>query len=121
MGKEHSHCSGRLKHFKGSILSQILEEFLKNIYFFRGEAVDKASGKHRRDMRRRLNAVTLLVPKASDRKFVEIGLKTIAPVLVFYLQYDFVKHEFWKHKLMDACWSSSKFWKTSIIPFISSE
>jgi len=57
-------------------------------------------------MRRRLNAVTLLVPKASDRKFVEIGLKTIAPVLVFYLQYDFVKHEFWKHKLMDACWTA---------------
>lgn len=42
-------------------------------------------------MRRRLNAVTLEVTKSTDRKFVDIGLKAIAPVLVFYLQYDFVK------------------------------
>lgn len=79
--------------------------------------VDKASGKQSRDVRRRLNVVTLLVLKAVDRKFVDVGLKNIALVLVFSLQYDCVKHEFWKYKLKDAPWSSSEFWKTFITPF----
>ncbi|WMV54297.1 hypothetical protein MTR67_047682 [Solanum verrucosum] len=80
--------------------------------------VDKASGKQGRYMRNRLNVITLLVLKAADRKFTDIGLKNTAHVLVFSLQYDFVKHEFWMHKFKDAYWSSSEFWKTFTIPFM---
>ncbi|PHU19388.1 hypothetical protein BC332_10539 [Capsicum chinense] len=78
MGREHLHCSGRLTHFKGAILRQILEKFLKDSNLFCGEVVDKAFGKHGRYMRRRLNVATLLVPKTADRKFFDIELKDIA-------------------------------------------
>ncbi|KAG5575051.1 hypothetical protein H5410_055185 [Solanum commersonii] len=71
--------------------------------------VDKASVKQGRYMRNRLNVITLLVLKAADRKFTDIGLKNTAHVLVFSLQYDFVKHEFWMHKFKDAYWSSTCF------------
>ncbi|PHT79838.1 hypothetical protein T459_17890 [Capsicum annuum] len=76
--REHLHCSRRLTHFKGAILRQILEEFLKDSSLFCGKAVDKALGKQGRYMRRRLNVATLLVPKTVDRKFVDIELKDIA-------------------------------------------
>ncbi|PHT58789.1 hypothetical protein CQW23_01152 [Capsicum baccatum] len=76
-GREHLHCSRRLTHFKGAILHQILEEFLKDSNLFCGEAVDKAFGKQGRYMRRRLNVATLLVPKTADRKFFDIELKDI--------------------------------------------
>ncbi|KAF3665889.1 hypothetical protein FXO38_02721 [Capsicum annuum] len=77
-GREHLHCSGRLTHFKGAILRQILEKFLKDSNLFCGEAVDKPFGKHGRYIRRRLNVATLLVPKTADRKFFDIELKDIA-------------------------------------------
>lgn len=44
-------------------------------------------------MRRRFGVVTLLASKTADRKFV----KGYCPMLVFSLQYDFGKQEFWKH------------------------
>ncbi|KAH0645126.1 hypothetical protein KY284_033010 [Solanum tuberosum] len=53
--------------------------------------VGKASGKQGRDMRKRLNVITLLVVKAADRKFIDIVLKNIAHLLIFSLEYDFVK------------------------------
>ncbi|KAH0773366.1 hypothetical protein KY290_010503 [Solanum tuberosum] len=56
--------------------------------------VGKASGKQGRDMKKRLNVITLLVLKAADRKFIDIGLKNITHVLVFSLQYDFVSMSF---------------------------
>ncbi|PHT49904.1 hypothetical protein CQW23_09651 [Capsicum baccatum] len=77
-GREHLHCSGRKTHFKGAILRQILEKFLKDSNLFCGEAVDKAFGKQGRYIRRRLNVATLLVPKTADRKFFDIELKDIA-------------------------------------------
>ncbi|KAH0686571.1 hypothetical protein KY290_018177 [Solanum tuberosum] len=58
--------------------------------------VGRASEKQDRDVRKRLNVVTLLVLKGGDRKLIDIGLKNISHELVFSLQYDFVKHEFWK-------------------------
>ncbi|OIT32735.1 rop guanine nucleotide exchange factor 1 [Nicotiana attenuata] len=67
--------------------------------------VDKASQKQGRDMGRRPNVV---VSKVADKEFVDIGLIDAVPVLFFSLQCDFVKHEFWKHKLKDALWSSSE-------------
>ncbi|PHU29556.1 hypothetical protein BC332_01649 [Capsicum chinense] len=76
--REHLHCSGRLTHFKGAILHQMLEEFLKDSNLFCGKAVDKAFGKQGRYMRRRLNVATLLVPKTTDRNFFDIELKVIA-------------------------------------------
>ncbi|KAG5612147.1 hypothetical protein H5410_023428 [Solanum commersonii] len=69
--------------------------------------VDKASRKWGRYMRNRLNVITLLVLKAADRKFTDIGLKNTTHMLVFSLQYDLVKHEFWMHKFKDAYWSSN--------------
>uniref|UniRef100_M1B308 Charged multivesicular body protein 4b n=1 Tax=Solanum tuberosum TaxID=4113 RepID=M1B308_SOLTU len=47
--------------------------------------VGKASGKQGRDMRKRLNVITLLVLKAADRKFIDIVLKNIAHLLIFAL------------------------------------
>ncbi|PHU26164.1 hypothetical protein BC332_04496 [Capsicum chinense] len=74
--RKHLHCSGRLTHFKGAILRQILEEFLKDSNLFCGEAGDKASRKQGRYMWR-FGVVTLLAPKTADRKFVNIELKDI--------------------------------------------
>ncbi|PHT28861.1 hypothetical protein CQW23_31539 [Capsicum baccatum] len=76
--REHLHCSRRLTHFKGAILRQILDEFLKDSNLFCGKAVDKALGKQGRYIMRRLNVAILLVPKTADKKFVDIELNDIA-------------------------------------------
>ncbi|XP_039688859.1 ABC transporter A family member 7 isoform X2 [Medicago truncatula] len=60
-GREHLLFYGRLKNLKGSILTQAVEESLKNLNLFHGGVADKKAGKYSGGMKRRLSVAISLI------------------------------------------------------------
>ncbi|XP_009615366.1 ABC transporter A family member 7 [Nicotiana tabacum] len=60
-GREHLLFYGRLKNLKGSVLTQAVEESLKNVNLFHGGVADKQAGKYSGGMKRRLSVAISLI------------------------------------------------------------
>ncbi|CAJ2664517.1 unnamed protein product [Trifolium pratense] len=60
-GREHLLFYGRLKNLTGSILTEAVEESLKNLNLFRGGIADKQAGKYSGGMKRRLSVAISLI------------------------------------------------------------
>ncbi|KEH31924.1 ABC transporter A family protein [Medicago truncatula] len=60
-GREHLLFYGRLKNLKGSVLTQAVEESLKNLNLFHGGVADKQAGKYSGGMKRRLSVAISLI------------------------------------------------------------
>ncbi|XP_075112068.1 ABC transporter A family member 7-like isoform X2 [Nicotiana tabacum] len=60
-GREHLLFYGRLKNLKGAVLTQAVEESLKNVNLFHGGVADKQAGKYSGGMKRRLSVAISLI------------------------------------------------------------
>ncbi|KAI5329985.1 hypothetical protein L3X38_029382 [Prunus dulcis] len=60
-GREHLLFYGRLKNLKGSVLTNAVEESLKNLNLFHGGVADKQAGQYSGGMKRRLSVAISLI------------------------------------------------------------